>query len=766
MGSTRTRAEFYVGEFNFPGIKAEVQEQSEGTADIREIPRYKWKARIFESFPPPAKIAQKLGTLLAPAKDVVLLLDAVAEIHPALKVFPFYEILSVVLRRRGVIQLELDRHENDKQIAVVFFTMSSLLFRLSKLDPIFANESAALHSSLDDHLKDMCASIKDFGNFCDIYPRQKSSLFKTLRPGKYKEKLENYAKDFTVQEKKLDLLLMSHTGFARLQSIKEKKNKQEIGGADHVMQDDKLVDKLVEILNLKKDKVNSATCRAVKTDLGDLLKANENVYEMKLERSLATLNMVITDSRDAIIAKGPHAFIGDSDIQNVWKEMRANTSTKVWVFLDTVYHYFNWKFAKEENPHPDKWTLKFLSKVIFYSSIGDAIDDDCSGFVSVHEVNQFLKSRPDRWSVPEWIAFWATGPYLNNIDYQEKIEALKTKLNEAIDVDGDSDPKNYVLNVNRKHVRYFVNGITTRLNLIDIFEDLSDFYGGSMTDTKIEKLHVQWREIQEAPIIKNLENSRYQLPGEDHVSLILGTSIIEQFGTAESDSDEDEDTSTDWDSDEDKKKLDPKELLLHPIPEEPEDDKYLETEVDSDWESPEEKRKKYHGNKLTSIESLLRKLLTVQGINMDEDSAHQAQRISDPPNLQRNIMMENFPTDNWNKPPSDSGETGSYVQGDQARERSNAQEDTGNSDNESYNPGNGENISNSDNQSNSRENQNDDSQGDDDDDDNEHGDDNEDEDENDDDDDDEDQDDDYGDNDNDNGDDDEDDDSGDDYEYD
>lgn len=39
-----------------------------------------------------------------------------------------------------------------------------------------------------------------------------------------------------------------------------------------------------------------------------------------------------------------------------------------------------------------------------HPAIGDAIDEDGSGFISVHEANHFLKRIPNGWSVPQWFA--------------------------------------------------------------------------------------------------------------------------------------------------------------------------------------------------------------------------------------------------------------------------------------------------------------------------------------------------------------------------
>lgn len=36
-------------------------------------------------------------------------------------------------------------------------------------------------------------------------------------------------------------------------------------------------------------------------------------------------------------------------------------------------------------------------------AIGDAIDEDGSGFISVQEVNYFFKRMLEGWTVPEWL---------------------------------------------------------------------------------------------------------------------------------------------------------------------------------------------------------------------------------------------------------------------------------------------------------------------------------------------------------------------------
>jgi hypothetical protein len=56
----------------------------------------------------------------------------------------------------------------------------------------------------------------------------------------------------------------------------------------------------------------------------------------------------------------------------------------------------------------DKWCLSFLS-VQYVPDILAAIDEDASGFVRTTEANTFTTSKPQEWSLAQWLAFWAQG---------------------------------------------------------------------------------------------------------------------------------------------------------------------------------------------------------------------------------------------------------------------------------------------------------------------------------------------------------------------
>lgn len=41
--------------------------------------------------------------------------------------------------------------------------------------------------------------------------------------------------------------------------------------------------------------------------------------------------------------------------------------------------------------------------LVDHPAIGEAIDEDASGFLSIQEVNNFLTKRPEKYSTPQWL---------------------------------------------------------------------------------------------------------------------------------------------------------------------------------------------------------------------------------------------------------------------------------------------------------------------------------------------------------------------------
>lgn len=75
--------------------------------------------------------------------------------------------------RKAIVKLEMDRQDNDKQIAVLYGSMSNMLMVLAYLDDVFQREDG-LQNSLNKKLGEIVDLVNEFGNFCDVYYKHRS----------------------------------------------------------------------------------------------------------------------------------------------------------------------------------------------------------------------------------------------------------------------------------------------------------------------------------------------------------------------------------------------------------------------------------------------------------------------------------------------------------------------------------------------------------------------------------------------------------------
>jgi hypothetical protein len=67
----------------------------------------------------------------------------------------------------------MDRQENDRQIAVLYDSMSSMLIVLAYMDEVFQQKDG-LQDLLNKKLGEIADLINEFGNFCDVYYKHRS----------------------------------------------------------------------------------------------------------------------------------------------------------------------------------------------------------------------------------------------------------------------------------------------------------------------------------------------------------------------------------------------------------------------------------------------------------------------------------------------------------------------------------------------------------------------------------------------------------------
>ncbi|KAH9034700.1 hypothetical protein EDB85DRAFT_2220184 [Lactarius pseudohatsudake] len=262
------------------------------------------------------------------------------------------------------------------------------------------------------------------------------------------------------------------------------------------------------------------------------VKKNENVHSRKFAAQMSQITVdvtsVVKQESDRVIQEmkgGPHDRIRDRTIHEIWTEMGWRGNVKARHFVLALRDYYLEGLAAEaegvpgtgsainSTQNPDAWAIKFVD-VTRLQPISEAFDDDASGFITISEMNRFTRSRPEGWSLPHWVAFWAVGYRESIIDYAIKIEMLFSKM-EGI--------RAVVLPRNRQSVDhyfascwYFVHSLTAAIRPL--------FEPGSSNRDKFKS----YLEAEEARLSARLEAVDYTIDGMDTLELISGVGRIEK----------------------------------------------------------------------------------------------------------------------------------------------------------------------------------------------------------------------------------------------
>ncbi|KAF7980229.1 hypothetical protein HWV62_39349 [Athelia sp. TMB] len=249
-----------------------------------------------------AKLGKEaLSTLLAPAREIVAILDVVAQVHPAISI----------------------------AIAVV---RSDMLFVLGYLDPVFQADDG-----LKEALESLLEKIKD----------KIDEFVRTLFSGRYKGPLDDFAQAFSGLKDDLRFLVLSKSA-ATTTDIKDTLDRVSVKvdkvvafldklspeekrvvdavqqrGEAAVFEDERFISSLASKLG---DKMNSDIRKDIKftfrTDLEEALENNRSLYVLQFEAVQLRIENLIVRSTSTILLHmdaGPHDLIRDEDIRTVWK---------------------------------------------------------------------------------------------------------------------------------------------------------------------------------------------------------------------------------------------------------------------------------------------------------------------------------------------------------------------------------------------------------------------------------------------------------------
>ncbi|KIK64541.1 hypothetical protein GYMLUDRAFT_416337 [Collybiopsis luxurians FD-317 M1] len=365
----------------------------------------------------------------------------------------------------------------------------------------------------------------------------------------------------------------------KLDTPREKEGKEFIekqGGPMACLKDGRLLQELIDIsgdsvatINARRigDKEKDLEAARKKLlleyseDLDQALKKNLTVFERKMEMQYKQMETFFQETLHneglfiiSAIKAGAHDKIIDPDMQTLWKDNEWKGSVKARTFVLALQEFIADKLTGQEtivlpmSPvepltavsmvsvdlsvgqifKDDHWALKYID-VSRVQPILEAIDDDGTGFISIKEVNTFVGSKPDGWSLPVWIAYWAAGWHADMVRYKRKIHAIVRKMYQVLDYDTIAGPSNESRNLpaNRYSLdEYMYSEPFTRIDLLLRSLQPRD---PNVDDTKLKHIIDVYSSSEEVRLQENLESVAYDIDTPGTVALVTGPGRIERF---------------------------------------------------------------------------------------------------------------------------------------------------------------------------------------------------------------------------------------------
>ncbi|PPR01646.1 hypothetical protein CVT24_001622 [Panaeolus cyanescens] len=377
------------------------------------------------------------------------------------------------------------------------------------------------------------------------------------------EKLDHHTNRLRTIEKKLDMIAV----FRQVETQRERELQKFItdnGGVKYCLNNDDLLAELVNKSGETISRIGGKETSRKTTDLHGIRKKlfkelmedidevfNRNMvlFEKKLDMHGKQMQEVIQSESDHIINSllaGAHDRIIDPDLQRIWKDMGWKGSVKARHFVLALHDYYADQLSQgsgspispshEKSPlmtsrptpkrtqsimmkrQDDKWALAYITAA-YVQPILEAVDDDGTGFVSVKEVNTFVSEKPDGWSLPHWIAYWAVGWQASISIYKNKIYSLVQTMFKTLE---------HIMPSNRRAVdEYLFHASFWRIELL--LRSTRSVNPKIFSDSDLMRITENFSISEEDRLEQNLIDVAYELDSLATVSLVTGEGRIERF---------------------------------------------------------------------------------------------------------------------------------------------------------------------------------------------------------------------------------------------
>ncbi|KAI0645299.1 hypothetical protein C8Q79DRAFT_1011379 [Trametes meyenii] len=254
----------------------------------------------------------------------------------------------------------------------------------------------------------------------------------------------------------------------------------------------------------------------------------ERKFRIQQREIVDQMTKVVVHQGDRVINSvlaGPHERILDPDMYEIWKDMRWRGIVKARHLVLAIHDYYMQRLddqqrtvavssAKSQDAvisDGDVWALECLD-LMHLQPIVEAFDNDASGFVTIQEVNYFTTSRPQGWSLLQWLAYWAVGWQVSMTEYKRKIRGLLVRMR-------DLQP---IVRGRGLAVRSY---LTTAESLV---RDMITPFRDNVEHQHLLKRFQKYTEQEETRLREGLETAKYDLDALDTLALINGPRGLER----------------------------------------------------------------------------------------------------------------------------------------------------------------------------------------------------------------------------------------------
>ncbi|SJK96921.1 uncharacterized protein ARMOST_00170 [Armillaria ostoyae] len=290
-------------------------------------------------------------------------------------------------------------------------------------------------------------------------------------------------------------------------------------------------------------------------DVEQAFERNIAHFEKKLEVQNRQLTSIFKDSLKnteshilTAMASGAHDRISNEDLKELWKDMAWRGSVKAKHLVLALHDYLIDKLGAlsaspimspgaSEPGSPmispisavtddffslkcknDRWALAYFN-VAHVQPILEAMDDDATGFITTKEINNFTKSIPPGWTLPQWIAYWAEGWHVSVDQYKKRIHIILSTMYTTFP---------HVLSANREATAQYLQH--DAIYQVDrLLRSTRDIPSNALESSELRRLTEAYTQSEEARLMRNLADVLYDIDTKSTVSLITGPGRIERY---------------------------------------------------------------------------------------------------------------------------------------------------------------------------------------------------------------------------------------------